>query len=275
MLHLRDTTLGPLGDRSPPYTITAATDAPVDPDDMEPIEGVARQITGTFTVPNFLTRDGGPGNGFHYLADTAAEPDALPSVNGFLEAPFSCNIPDAVMAGTAPARLALYGHGLLGSETEIDAGNVRDFGNAHNTVFCATKWAGMSNDDIPNAIASLEDLSNFPTLADRLQQGILNQLVLARLLLAADGLTADPAFRRPGRQRPRRSDDAGLRRQQPGRDHGHGPGRGVDRHRPVRARRRRAWTTGCCCPGRSTSTASRPCSSRPTRTISTGRCCWR
>ncbi len=197
MLHLRDTTLGPLGDRSPPYTITAATDAPVDPDDMEPIEGVARQITGTFTVPNFLTRDGGPGNGFHYLADTAAEPDALPSVNGFLEAPFSCNIPDAVMAGTAPARLALYGHGLLGSETEIDAGNVRDFGNAHNTVFCATKWAGMSNDDIPNAIASLEDLSNFPTLADRLQQGILNQLVLARLLLAADGLTADPAFRRP------------------------------------------------------------------------------
>ncbi len=195
MLHIRDETLAALGDSSPAFAITAATDAPLD--DGEPLEGVARQITGTFTVPNWLTGDGSPGNGFQYATDPVADPDALPVQNGTVEAPFACNIPDAVMGGTAPAHIAYYGHGLLGSEMEVNAGNLRDFGNAHDTVFCATKWAGMSADDIPNAIASLQDLSNFSTLTDRLHQGVLNQIVLGRLLLAADGLTADPAFARP------------------------------------------------------------------------------
>ena len=136
------------------------------------------------------------GNGFNYAADTTVEPDALPVRNGTVEAPFACIIPDAVMDGSSPARIALYGHGLLGSEFEIDAGNLRDFGNAYDTVFCATKWAGMSEDDIPNAVASLQDLSNFPTLTDRLQQGLLNQIVLGRLLLADGGLTDDPSFAR-------------------------------------------------------------------------------
>jgi hypothetical protein len=195
MLHIRDETLAALGDASPAFTITAATDAPLD--DGEPLEGVARQITGTFTVPNWLTGDGSPGNGFQYATDPATDADALPVQNGTLEAPFACNIPDAVMAATTPARISYYGHGLLGSEMEINAGNLRDFGNAYATVFCATKWTGMSEDDIPNAIASLQDLSNFPTLTDRLQQGVLNQIVLGRLLLAPDGLTAEPAFLRP------------------------------------------------------------------------------
>jgi hypothetical protein len=195
MLHIRDETLAGLGEASPAFTITSATDAPLD--DGEPLEGVARQIIGTFTAPNWLTGDGSPGNGFQYATDPAADPDTLPVQNGTLEAPFACNIPDAVMAGTEPARISYYGHGLLGSEMEVNAGNLRDFGNAYNTVFCATKWAGMSEDDIPNAVASLQDLSNFPTLTDRLHQGVLNQIVLGRLLLAPDGLTADPAFHRP------------------------------------------------------------------------------
>ena len=59
----------------------------------------------------------------------------------------------------------------------------------------------MSEDDIPNAVASLQDMSNFPTFADRMQQGLLNQLVLGRLMLADNGLAADPAFARPTARR--------------------------------------------------------------------------
>ena len=194
MLHIRDQTLARLGDAAPPYRVISSTDDPVDPDDGTPIDGVARQIVGTFTVPNWLTGDGTPGNGFNYATDPATDPDALPARNGRVQAPFACTIPDAVMDGSTPGRIALYGHGLLGSESEISAGNLRAFGNDHNTVFCATKWAGMSADDIPNAIAALSDLSKFPTLTDRLQQGLLNQVVLSRLLLADGGLTDDPAF---------------------------------------------------------------------------------
>src|SRR5690606_8059469 len=100
-------------------------------------------------------------------------------------------------AGSEPARLVQYGHGLLGSHFEINAGNVRAMSNEHDVVHCATKWAGMSEDDIGNAVTVLTELSGFATMADRLQQGVLNQIVLGRLMLAADGLATDPAFHRP------------------------------------------------------------------------------
>jgi hypothetical protein len=65
----------------------------------------------------------------------------------------------------------------------------------HNFAFCATEWSGMSSADIPNAVAILRDLSNFPSLADRNQQGFLNQLLLGRLLIHPQGLGAHAAFR--------------------------------------------------------------------------------
>src|SRR5690606_23969342 len=57
-------------------------------------------------------------------------------------------------------------------------------------------WAGMSDVDIPNAVASLGDFSNFRTMIDRLQQGLLNQIVLGRLMMHPDGLAALPEFQR-------------------------------------------------------------------------------
>ena len=89
-----------------------------------------------------------------------------------------------------------YGHGLLGSNDEINAGNVRAFANEHNVVFCATKWAGMSEDDVANAAATLGEISNFHTVADRLQQGVLNQIFLGRLMTGAGGLSSLPELQR-------------------------------------------------------------------------------
>jgi hypothetical protein len=53
----------------------------------------------------------------------------------------------------------------------------------------------MSELDLGNVVTILADLSNFATLADRLQQGILNTLFLGRLLKDPDGFATDPAFR--------------------------------------------------------------------------------
>jgi len=189
VVHARDATLAELGDRAPAFAVTTVTDAP------EP--GIGRLVEGTFTVPNWLIGDGTAGNRFQYSVDTARDPDALPVVNGTVEAPFACMIPAAVLDGGRPARLVQYGHGLLGSHLEIDAGNIVDMGNEHRAIYCATKWAGMSEDDVGNAVASLQDMSNFPTMSDRMQQGMINQIVLGRLMLAAGGLAATPAFTRP------------------------------------------------------------------------------
>ncbi len=182
MLAIRDDALAELGDAAPVYMVSAVTEAPED--------GIAFRIEGTYTVPNYLTDPaGGPGSRFFYGgADLAADPDALPVRNGTLQAPFACNVSDATVAATEPAHLVAYGHGLLGSHLEINAGNVRAFANESNIVFCATKWAGMSEDDIGNAAATLGEFSNFPTMADRLQQGLLNQIFLGRLMTAADGI---------------------------------------------------------------------------------------
>ncbi len=191
MTHIRDDALAALGDASPAFVVSAVAPAPE--------EGIAFAVTGTYTVPNYLTGTGTPGSQFHFDADSATDPDALPSINPeapTLQAPFQCNVSDATVAATAPAHIAQYGHGLLGSNDEIDAGNVRTFSNSANIVFCATNWAGMSEEDVPNAIAALGDLTSFRTVIDRLQQGVLNQIFLGRFMLAADGLASIPEMHR-------------------------------------------------------------------------------
>ena len=191
MLHIRDIALGQLGDAAPAYRVTSLT--------LGPQRGVFLQIAGTFDVPNFLTGDGSPGHGFNYAAFTSTNPDELPTQNAtnpIIQAPFVCNMPVADVISPEPAHLVIYGHGLLGDEFEINAGNVTDMGNEHNVVHCATKWAGLSEDDVPNAAKTLTEMSNFPTVADRLQQGVLNQIFLGRLMTRPGGLIDHPRFRR-------------------------------------------------------------------------------
>jgi hypothetical protein len=85
-----------------------------------------------------------------------------------------------------PLRPALYGHGLLGSADEVTGANVRAMANEHGFLFCATDWTGMSTPDVPNVLTLLQDLSRFPTLADRAQQGFLNFMYVGRWMLKHD-----------------------------------------------------------------------------------------
>ena len=188
MLHIRDDAFAALGDAVPTFDVTSVTD---DVDDL-----IFRRVEGTFEVPLYLTGAGEPGSRFHY---DSATPDAVPARNGTFTADFLCNIPRAASADGSdpvePARGVVYGHGLLGSRTEVNAGNVRSMADEHDMVTCATDWIGMSGADVPNVLAIINDFSRFPTLADRLQQAILNSQFLARLIRDPDGFAADPAFR--------------------------------------------------------------------------------
>ncbi len=184
VLHMRDDGFARLGDAAPAFEVELVED---DFDDR-----VARRIRGTFEVPNYMTGSGESGSRINY------GPDDLPAANGVFTADFRCVVPRAALSGGAgpavPARASLYGHGLLGSEGEVSAGNVRSMSNEHNVVFCATKWVGMSEEDVGNAVQILQDFSRFPTLADRTQQGMLNFLFLGRLMIHRDGLSSHPAF---------------------------------------------------------------------------------
>ena len=205
-LRVRDDAFARLGDHdladgvvtgdAPAHTITTVTDF-ADGDTM-------RRVEGTITVPNYLTPQvvgavpapvdkpfALPLSRFY----TLGSPDGLPMVNPAqptVDVDFVCNIPRG--ADVTPAHPNLYGHGLLGGRSEANGSStasLRRLGFAP----CAMDWWGMSFADLANVALILGDISRFPSLADRSQQGFVNFLFLGRALVHPAGLGADPAFR--------------------------------------------------------------------------------
>ncbi len=182
MLAMRDDAFASLGASSPTFDVTG----------NDPFTGEGnqfRRVTGTIQVPLYLTGSGGPGSRLRQGADGLPTRDPAKDFT----ATFRCTIP-ASATGDNPARIVLYGHGLLGSEREVGARNIRDFTTAYNLVYCATKWSGMSEDDQIYVLNILANLSLFPALPDRLQQGMLNFLFLGRAMKHPQGFASDPAF---------------------------------------------------------------------------------
>jgi hypothetical protein len=186
-----------------------------------------KRIHGVVTVPCYLNAPGCP-SGSRFAFDPTkphGPPTAIPG--NTTEAGFSCIVPRK--AATAPARVSLYGHGLLGSKNEVGQGQLQRFAQEHNVIFCASDWIGMScadlpdvpsspesfqnivgvyfnqiangtipappNCDYPSVVTILEDMGNFPQLADRVQQGILNFLYVGRALIHPNGFNTDPEFK--------------------------------------------------------------------------------
>jgi hypothetical protein len=195
-LSIRDRAFAQLGDTnladlvpqgsSPTFAVTGVENEP------NPGE-IARRVKGTVTVPCYLFPSCAPGGTFQLDASGA------PIQNGVWPANFDCVVPASVASGPAAAgRPSLYGHGLFGSASEVGSSSQRSLAQAHGIVFCATDEIGMAQADIPVAIGALQDLSRFPALPDRLQQGLLNELYLGRAMISPSGFNTSPAFHQDG-----------------------------------------------------------------------------
>jgi hypothetical protein len=193
-LHIRDDAFASLGDTrlgdqtvegdAPQFQVTQVQSFTPAQDPQ-----IARRVKGTVTVPCYLEPSCAPGGQF------ALGAGGLPSRNGTWNANFDCIIPrSAVNGAPSPARPSLYGHGLFGSASEVGSSGQRDLANSYNFVLCATDEIGMSQSDLGTALAITSDVSNFPKLADRLQQGLLNELYLGRAMIHPDGFPSNPAF---------------------------------------------------------------------------------
>ena len=199
MLSIRDRAFGDLGDRnlrdlkvrgdSPAFTVDSVTD-------FTPAEEphVARRVEGTVTVPCYLGAIGCP-SGSRFQLDADGLPVRIPG--NTYSAHYICNIPRSATPA-APARPSLYGHGLFGDAGEVRATNVEQLGDENDVLVCAADWIGMAEEDLPNALNLLQDLSGFPSLADRLQQGFLDFMFLGRVLVHPDGFASNPAFQKDG-----------------------------------------------------------------------------
>ncbi len=231
MLTIRNDAFAQLGDhdlsdltvqgRSPAYTVDNVTENPGGADGP-----ILRRVEGRVTVPCYMTLPGCPsGSRLHY--DSGSDrPTQIPG--NTTQARFTCQIPRRALDGR-PLRAGIYGHGLLGDRGEVGQGQLQDLSQSEGFAFCATDWIGMSCSDVPdvppspdsiagilgdlaagrapklpdcdlpNIATILLDVSNFPTLVDRVQQGMLNFLYLGRAMIHPDGLGSDPAFQVNGR----------------------------------------------------------------------------
>jgi hypothetical protein len=198
---------GLVAGKAPSFTVSSVTD-------FSPTQNanVAREITGSFTVPCYIFPtcslpvkcknvsssspfDDCPWPGSFYYSDPLS-PDATPSqVPGqTYQADFICVAGRTAFDQHQLLRPVEYGHGLFGSDTEVTVSPQEEMANRQSMLYCATDWFGWSNADIPDAVIALADLSNFKILADRGQQGELNFLYLQRLLIDPGGFASNPAF---------------------------------------------------------------------------------
>jgi hypothetical protein len=177
---MRDRALAQLGGAPPDYTVA---EGPADP-------RFARVLTGTVTVPCYLTTSACAAGGSFHVARSG---DFLPaqSAGNVTRAPFTCVVP-ATATPSAPARMVLSGE---------DPRTKPALAAEHGMVLCHTPWLGTGE-------------TNPAARADGMQQGVLNALLLGRLMSHPQGLTSHPLL-------------TGLAAAQPLYFHGSGAGPGA------------------------------------------------
>lgn len=179
--HMAGIVLDLYGDGAPEYDITG----------IEPA-GAADVVTGTFVMPKFLTGDGGPGS----VLNNADDPNGIPEPDGEMTAEFTCTVPTSATPDD-PAKMIVYGHGLLGSRSEVLG--IGATAAVANVGMCATDYLGMSAADVPTIIEEFRDFSRFRTQPDRMLQGHIAFVLLGRLLTSHEGLSWQEPFAVDGR----------------------------------------------------------------------------
>ncbi|MFM8527169.1 MAG: hypothetical protein ACKOBH_03500, partial [bacterium] len=202
LLSMRDRAFADLGDktmgdgkiqgRAPGFRVTEVTNFTLGEN-----ANLIRRVRGEIDVPCFLdSPQCGPGGTFSLARNGLPREAGDPS-----HVPFVCNIPRSLVTegGVQSGAVTLHGHGLFGNRNAIvNNGAYALAGNEYSRVFCAMDWQGMASDDLPTVgFSVLPNLSNFPMLPDRLQQGILNMLYFGRALIHRNGLRRDLAFQFP------------------------------------------------------------------------------
>ena len=216
LLSIRDDAFAQLGDTNlangrvegsaPAFTVESVTN-------YTPGENgnVARQVMGHFTVPCYIAPSCDPPAKcdavvpqypFHdcptpgQFALDPTNPDSVPSqVPGqTYQANYTCNVGRSAFEKHQKLRPVEYGHGLFGSNGEVNSDPQQTMAGRFGMMYCATDWFGMASADVPNALVALSDFSRFPLLTDRVQQGELNFLFLAREMIHPQGFGSAAAF---------------------------------------------------------------------------------
>ncbi len=224
VLHIRDDSLAALGDTTPGSGIDGNAPSISKITVRDKVSStIAREVRGVITVPSYLTLPNGIAGSRLYYPPGSKLPGRNPTTptqtfDFLCRIPYKAfgidvNVDPSTATAAKPARPALYGHGLLGSKSE-GSGQIGDMIQENNFIYCATDWIGMASHDtsilsgqldttyydppfgdVLNVLTILTDVSNFPTLADRVQQSLINFTYLGRAVLNQHGFCSLDAFK--------------------------------------------------------------------------------
>jgi len=168
LVHMRDEALEAAGEDGPSYTI--------DEVEEDPEPALKYRLRGTMTAPLYLTQEK-PG-GRLVLGD-----DGLPEPNPdqpTRDVPFTVLIPKS--AEQEPAALLEYGHGLLGSQDQVNgfAEHVDEYGYA----MFGLNLIGMAEDDGVWIVSRLTngEIAELTSMFERQHQGMLEYLLAMRMM---------------------------------------------------------------------------------------------
>ncbi len=176
LLHIIDDALATTGEMGPELTVTEVREFTADEN-----ADIAFEISGTFEVPHYMREFRGVTSSPQRWELNIGD-DGLPEQNGTRDADFWVRVPRSALDGT-PHGLVMYGHGLLGSGTQVRGGHNSAIANGNNLIFFAADMIGMSEDEgDEGAVAIVQDFNRFPFMGDRLIQGQLEWVLLSRAM---------------------------------------------------------------------------------------------
>src|SRR5262249_24218196 len=116
------------------------------------------RVSGSFQAPLFMTADA-PASRLNLV-------NGMPVQNGYGTIPYAVHIP-RIAVGGAPGRPTLWGHGLLGSRTQVGA--LSQLANTYDFIIGGVDMQGMSSDDlVPAILPIVQEFSNFHYIPERL-----------------------------------------------------------------------------------------------------------
>jgi hypothetical protein len=152
---------------------------------MEQSADIAFEIRATAPVPHYMRERivrGWSWFVFNNDASGMPQPDGVTDIDVLIRVPRSA-VRSATNPNPEPHSLVQYGHGLMGSGTEVRAGYNNFIANNHRAIFFASSLQGMSAEDFVTVGQVLRDFSRFPFIADRLHQGLVNWVAVMRTMM--------------------------------------------------------------------------------------------
>ena len=132
----------------------------VDPAPPDARIAKALALEGTYEVPDYLE----PWTQGSFTGSRLRRgPDRRPVAMGTVKRPFWLRVPHSALSGP-PHGLVMYGHGLLGSGTQVGGGFNGKIANDHKLIFFAADLTGMAEGDVNQVIMILQEMSRFPSM---------------------------------------------------------------------------------------------------------------